>query len=324
MFDAVVILGPTASGKSALSLELARHYKCEIISLDSALIYKGMDIGSAKPSQEERSVCPHHLIDICDPSESYSAANFREDTIKLIGKIKERGALPVICGGTMMYYKALVEGLSPLPSTTNEVRAKVQGIADEHGWPYVHSLLKDIDPIQYEKLAPNDKQRVARALEVYYLTGKAMSSFFGQNKDQCPFNLFELVLLPQDNDRSALRVIIKERFEKMLEQGLIDEVQKLLDRGDLTDDMPAMRCVGYRQVAMYLRNEVSYEQMIELSVIATARLAKHQMTWLRGGLKEDNQSNKIVRHCLNIEDEHKLDKLLKLIGDEPSFNSYRL
>lgn len=323
MFDAVVILGPTASGKSALSLELARNYNCEIISLDSALIYKGMDIGSAKPSKEELSVCPHHLIDICDPAQSYSAANFREDTIRLINEIKQRGALPIICGGTMMYYKALVEGLSPLPSSTAEVRAKVQKIADDKGWPYVHSLLKDIDLVQYEKLAPNDKQRVARALEVYFMTGKAMSSFFGDNKDQCPFNLFEIVLLPQDNDRSALRVMIKERFEKMLEQGLVDEVQKLLDRKDLTDDMPAMRAVGYRQVAMYLRGEVSYEQMIELSVIATARLAKHQMTWLRGGLKENNHSDKIVRHCLAIEDSSKTQKMLDLIAQEQSFTVFK-
>lgn len=322
MFDAVVILGPTASGKSDLSLELAKLYNCEIISLDSALIYRGMDIGTAKPTKEQMSICPHHLIDICDPAQSYSAANFREDTIALIKQIKERNALPVICGGTMMYYKALVEGLSQVPSSTSEVRAQVQSIADEHGWPYVHSLLKDIDPVQYEKLAPNDKQRVARALEVYYLTGKPMSSFFNSPKDQCPFNLFELVLLPRDNDRTQLRVLIKKRFEKMLEQGLLDEVAKLLERQELNADLPSMRSVGYRQAAMYLRHEISYEQMIELSVIATARLAKHQMTWLRGGLKEQN-SEKLERHCLFIEDEHKREHMLHLIAQEASFEAFR-
>ena len=323
MFDAVVILGPTASGKSDLSLQLAKRYNCEIISLDSALIYKGMDIGTAKPSVEERSICPHHLIDICDPAQSYSAANFREDTMALIEQIKARKALPVICGGTMMYYKALVEGLSQVPSSTPQVRSQVQELADKHGWPYVHSLLKDIDTVQYERLAPNDKQRVARALEVYYLTGKPMSSFFTSPKEQCPFKLFELVLLPQDNDRSHLRVMIRKRFEKMLELGFLDEVKQLLERSDLTDDMPSMRSVGYRQAAMYLRNEVSYEEMIELSVIATARLAKHQMTWLRGGLKELSSQDKIVRHCLAIEDEHKCERMLDLIAAEPSFAAFK-
>ena len=164
MCEALVILGPTASGKSALALALSAHYRIEIISLDSALVYQGMDIGSAKPTKEELAICPHHLIDICDPAQSYSAANFRADCIRLVQEIRARGNLPVICGGTMMYYKALVDGLSPVPESTPEVRAQVQALADAHDWPYVHSLLKEIDPESYTRLDPKDKQRVARAL----------------------------------------------------------------------------------------------------------------------------------------------------------------
>lgn len=326
MYEAVVILGPTASGKSALSLEVARHYKCEIISLDSALIYKGMDIGTAKPTLEERSVCPHHLIDICDPAQSYSAANFRSDCIRLVEEIRGRGALPVICGGTMMYYKALVEGLSPLPETDPKVRAQVQAMADDKGWPYVHEQLKDIDPITYQKLAPNDKQRVARAMEVYLMTNKAISSFFSAPKDQCPFSRLEFALLPQDGDRTKLRVLIRQRFEKMIEEGFLDEVKKLAERSDMSDDMPSMRSVGYRQALMYLRNEVSLEEMIELSVIATARLAKHQMTWLRGGLNEEASvsDHQAKRYYLDIEDQNKIDKCLEILSKDESFAPYKL
>lgn len=321
MCEALVILGPTASGKSALGLALTKFYRMEIISLDSALVYRGMDIGSAKPTKDELSLCPHHLIDICDPAQSYSAANFRSDCIRLVQEIRARGNLPVICGGTMMYYKALVDGLSPVPESTQEVRAKVQAIADEHGWPYVHSLLKDIDAPSYQRLDPNDKQRVARALEVYYLTGRAMSSYFDVPKEGCPFSRLEVVLLPQDNDRTKLREIIRQRFMLMLEQGLIDEVKKLYERHDLNDFMPAMRSVGYRQVLMYLKGEVSYEEMIELAVIATARLAKHQMTWLRGGLKDNDETQRLI---VNIEQsaQDKLDAVLKLCAQHPSLQQF--
>lgn len=294
MCEALVILGPTASGKSALALALSAHYRIEIISLDSALVYQGMDIGSAKPTKEELAICPHHLIDICDPAQSYSAANFRADCIRLVQEIRARGNLPVICGGTMMYYKALVDGLSPVPESTPQVRAQVQALADAHDWPYVHSLLKEIDPESYTRLDPKDKQRVARALEVYYLTGRAMSSYFSAPKEGCPFSRLEVVLLPKNNDRTQLRELIRQRFMQMLEQGLIDEVKQLYARHDLNDTMPAMRSVGYRQVLMYLRGEVSYEEMIELAVIATARLAKHQMTWLRGGLKDDDKTQRLI------------------------------
>lgn len=347
MCEALVILGPTASGKSALSLLLAQEFNAEIISLDSALIYKGMDVGTAKPTPQELSICPHHLIDIISPQESYSAANFRQDCIRLVQEIRARGALPIICGGTMMYYKALVDGLSPLPESTPEVRAQVQALAEAEGYPAVHARLEQIDPVLYKKLAPNDKQRVARAYEVYLLTGRAMSSFFAEKKDQCPFTRLELVLLPQDNDRTHLRELIRQRFVAMLEHGLIEETKALLSLG-LDDNSPAMRSVGYRQVAMYLRGEVSYEEMVELGVIATARLAKHQMTWLRGGLKDTKDAAekdganatsasassadggagagslpfKSERHYLTIEDEHKLEQVHAILQQHPKILAY--
>ena len=305
-FDALVILGPTASGKSALALEVAKHVKSEIISLDSALVYKEMDIGTAKPTKEELSLVPHHLISIIDPKESYSAAQFRTDCISLVGKIKERGNLPIICGGTMMYYKALVEGLSSLPETDPLVREKVAKEAEVHGWPYMHAKLETVDPLLFAKLAPNDKQRISRALEVYEMTGKALSSFYEAKKDACPFSLCEFVILP-DNDRKALRDGIRVRFEKMLELGLIDEVKKLKERGDLSLEMPSMRSVGYRQVWEYLDGVYDYDTMIEKAVIATARLAKHQMTWLRGGLKSEN------RTVLDYKDPNNLQKILNKV-----------
>lgn len=288
-FDAVVILGPTASGKSALALETAKRYASEIISLDSALVYKDMDIGTAKPTPEELEAVPHHLISIIDPKESYSAAQFRTDCISLVNDIKARGKLPIICGGTMMYYKALVEGLSDLPETDLKVRAEIAAKAAKHGWPYMHALLEFVDPPLFARLAPNDKQRISRALEVYAMTGKPLTSFYAAKKDACPFSLCEFVILP-DNDRKALREGIRVRFEKMLADGLIDEVRRLKDRGDLSLDMPSMRSVGYRQVWEYLDGVYDYKTMIEKAVIATARLAKHQMTWLRGGLKSAHRT----------------------------------
>ncbi len=287
MDKALVLLGPTASGKSALSLKLAERLKIEIISLDSALVYKGMDIGTAKPTKEELSSVPHHLIGIIDPKDSYSAAQFREDCVRLVSEICSRGALPVICGGTMMYYKALCGGLSDIPPTTPEVREKIAQKAKESGWPKLHESLKTIDPLLFARLSPNDGQRISRALEVYEMTGRPLSSYYALKKDDCPFRRREVLLLATE-DRAALRVQIRKRFMKMLEDGLIDEVKALKDRGDLSLSLPSMRCVGYRQVWEYLDGVYSYEEMIERSVIATAHLAKHQMTWLRGALKQSD------------------------------------
>lgn len=308
MNRAVVILGPTASGKSALSLELARHRKIEIISLDSALIYKGMDIGSAKPSKEELKSVPHHLIDICDPKDSYSAASFREDCISLVDKITLRGAIPVICGGTMMYYKALVEGLSPLPPTDPAVREAIAKEAKEKGWPYMHELLRTIDRPSYEKLNPNDRQRVSRALEVHAMTGRAMSSYFSETRQSCPFERLEFILLPLTDDRTELRKIIRKRFFKMLDDGFVDEVRALMSSGELNPDMPSMRSVGYRQIFEYLKGEYDYDTMVEKSVVATSKLAKHQMTWLRGSLSKDNDA--LIKERLTIGEKDNLKKVL--------------
>ncbi len=305
---ALVILGPTASGKTSLALNLAKHLKIEIISLDSALIYREMDIGTAKPTREELESVPHHLIDICDPAQSYSAANFREDCIRLVDEITKRGALPVICGGTMMYYKALVDGMSPLPQTDPNVREKIASEAQVYGWPKMHERLKDVDPVSYEKLNPNDKQRVSRALEIYEMTGRAMSSFFDTKTDSCPFERLEFILLPKNDDREELRKLIRNRFELMVDNGLIEEVSKLKSRGDLNLDMPSMRCVGYRQVWEYLDGKYDKNEMVEQCVIATAHLAKHQMTWLRGSLSKDQ--NYLVKKRLNIGDPDNLKLVL--------------
>lgn len=283
---ALVILGPTATGKSDLSLKVASVVKSEIISMDSALIYKGMDIGTAKPSKEELASVPHHLIDICDPSESYSAASFAKDCVRLIEQISGRGNLPIICGGTMLYYKALTEGLSPLPETDEKVREKIRIEGETLGWPALHQRLKEIDPPLFEKYSPNDKQRISRALEVYEMTGRPLTSFYAEKTGGCPYPLLEFVLLPPD-DRTALREVIRQRFVKMAEDGgIVDETQALMERGDLNLNMPSMRCVGYRQAWQYLMGGLSYDEFIERGVIATAQLAKHQMTWLRGALKD--------------------------------------
>lgn len=295
---ALVILGPTASGKTSLALSLAASLPIEIISLDSALIYRGMDIGTAKPTRDELAICPHHLIDIIDPAQSYSAAEFRADCIRLVGEICARGRLPVICGGTMMYYKALCDGLSPLPPTDERIRARIAAEAAEKGWPAMHAKLRELDPPLFEKLSPNDRQRVSRALEVIAATGRPMSSFFEKKSDQCPFFREEIVLLPDDG-REILRKRIRERFVQMIEQGFIDEVTALHERGDLSLSLPSMRSVGYRQVWEYLDGTLSYDEMIERAVIATCHLAKHQMTWLRGGLSGDGT---VSRHVMVPED----------------------
>ncbi len=314
MTPAVVIMGPTATGKSALAIELAKAQNGEIISMDSALVYQGMDVGTAKPSLEERAGIPHHLIDICAPSESYSAAAFRSDCLRLIGQIQLRGHLPIICGGTMLYYKALTQGLSPLPATDPNVRARVQEEGERLGWPALHQRLKDIDPPLFAKYAPNDKQRIARALEVYYQTGRAVTSFYAEQGERCPYPLAEFVLLPPD-DRAALRVQIRRRLEHMVEHGLLEEAQMLLNL-HLPATAPALRCVGYRQALEYLKGEVDYPTFMEKAVAATAQLAKHQMTWLRGALKDPS------RIRLSPGDAQNLQIILERLGScRPSQNS---
>lgn len=302
----VAILGPTATGKSDLAIALAREIGGEIISLDSAMVYRYMDIGTAKPSEVERAEVPHHLIDICDPDQLYSAADFRHDCIELVGKISARGRRPIICGGTMMYYKALTEGMSPVPKTNAKTREFVQKEIKEHGIREVHSRLEIVDPLLYGRLHPNDTQRVSRALEVYYMTGRPMSYYLALPRDPCPFAIREFYLLPRE-DRSDVHPIIKERFRAMLDRGLLAEVEQVVQRFSLTLAHASLRCVGYRQAYEHLCGQYDYEEMVNRAVIATAHLAKHQMTWLRGSLA--NTSRNGVQ--LEIGNEGNLETVMK-------------
>lgn len=273
------LMGPTASGKTALALALAEQHNGEIISVDSALIYRGMDIGSAKPSAEELARGPHRLIDIRDPSESYSAADFRTDAIAEIEQIVAMGKTPVLVGGTMMYFKALLEGLSPLPAADERIRAEIQAQADTLGWESLHQQLQLIDPISAARIHPNDPQRLSRALEVYRISGKNMTELTQTKSAPLPYDVMQFAIAP--SDRKVLHKLIAQRFEIMLQQGFIDEVAALKARGDLHLDLPSMRCVGYRQCWQHLDGEFDYDTMVEKAVAATRQLAKRQLTWLR-------------------------------------------
>jgi tRNA dimethylallyltransferase len=276
--DAVLLLGPTACGKSALAMHLAREIPLEIVSIDSAQIYRGMDIGTAKPSAAERAEVPHHLLDLRDPSEPYSAADFVRDAVRVIGEIDARGKLPLVVGGTMLYAKALREGLSALPAADSEVRARIEARAKEHGWPALHAELARLDPATAARLPPNDSQRIQRALEVIELTGLPLSQL--QNAPQRPpLELATIALLP--NDRVELHRRIEQRFDAMLAAGFIDEVRALMARGDLDPDLPALRSVGYRQAWRHLLGETTFEEFRAAGIAATRQLAKRQMTWLR-------------------------------------------
>lgn len=272
-------MGPTASGKTALALELAEKHNCEIISVDSALIYRGMDIGSAKPSAEELARGPHRLIDIRDPAESYSAADFRTDALAEIEQIISLGKTPLLVGGTMMYFKALQEGLSPLPSANEAIRAEIQAEADTKGWEQLHAQLRAIDPVSAERIHPNDPQRLSRALEVYRICGKSLTELTQIKSAPLPYDVVQFAIAPRE--RKVLHDLIAQRFRLMLQQGFIDEVTQLKTRSDLHLDLPSMRCVGYRQCWQYLNGEFDYDTMVEKAVAATRQLAKRQLTWLR-------------------------------------------
>ena len=276
---ALVILGPTASGKSALSLELAKRFPVEIISMDSALVYRGMDIGTAKPTLEERAVCPHHLIDIRDIGESYSAADFLEDAVRLVKEIRARGRYPLIVGGTMLYAKALRDGINKMPSTSPEVRMAVASEAETLGWPAMHAQLAEVDPQTAARLSPNDSQRIGRALEVYRMTGRPLSAFHAEASKAPPFETLTVGLLPQD--RKALHQRIEERFDLMLADGFLDEMRQLMQREDYDPESPAMRAVGYRQAIDFLEGRTDWAGFHLAGVAATRQLAKRQMTWMR-------------------------------------------
>ncbi len=307
---AVAIMGPTASGKTAAALAIARTRPVEIISVDSALVYRGMDIGTAKPSPEELAAVPHHLIDIIDPLEAYSVMQFREDAIRLVGEISARGALPLLVGGTMMYFKGLTDSLDELPTADPALRAQLDAEAAQIGWPGMHARLRTLDPVTAERLKPNDAQRINRALEIIALTGKPMSELLGKReKPELPFDLISFALEP--SDRAVLHQRIAQRFDAMLgerdDEGLVAEVARLRARGDLTPALPSIRCVGYRQTWDYLEGKIDRAELRELGIIATRQLAKRQITWLRA------MPERIVIDCLGTDPTGELmDRLAQL------------
>ncbi|WP_105258149.1 MULTISPECIES: tRNA (adenosine(37)-N6)-dimethylallyltransferase MiaA [unclassified Pseudoalteromonas] len=276
----IFLMGPTASGKTDLAIELCKHFDTEVISVDSALVYKGMDIGTAKPNAEELAKAPHRLIDIIDPAESYSMADFRSDALAHIKELHAQGKVPLLVGGTMMYFKGLLEGLSPLPEADEAVRAELEKEAKEQGWPALHQKLQQIDPQAAAKINANDSQRINRALEVYRISGKTMTEL-QQNKAQAlDFPVYQFAIAP--SDRKVLHQRIEKRFKIMLEQGFENEVLSLYNRDDLHPDLPSIRCVGYRQMWDYIAGEIDYDEMVFRGIAATRQLAKRQLTWLRG------------------------------------------
>jgi len=279
------LLGPTASGKTAAALAFAAASArpVEIISVDSALVYREMDIGTAKPTADERAAARHHLIDIIDPAGSYSAAQFRADALRLTGEIVARGHVPLLVGGTMLYYKALTQGLNDLPSADAGTRAALDADAAREGWPALHARLASVDPQTAARLAPNDSQRIQRALEVFMLSGQPMSALLAAPRvvdDEAPYRFVPVALEP--SDRAVLHARIAARFDAMLAGGFIDEVKRLRARGDLNLSMPSMRCVGYRQAWEYLDGATGYDEMRDKGIFATRQLCKRQLTWLRG------------------------------------------
>ena len=277
---AIFLMGPTASGKTDLAIQLHQQLPVEVISVDSALIYRGMDIGTAKPSKAELALAPHRLINICDPAESYSAANFRTDALREMQEISAQGKIPLLVGGTMLYYKALLEGLSPLPSADDKVRSEIEAKAALIGWGGLHQELSKIDPISAQRINPNDSQRINRALEVFYLTGKTLTQLTAQKGEALPYDILQFAIAPEQ--REVLHLRIEQRFHKMIELGFQQEVEKLYRRPDLNENLPSIRCVGYRQMWEYLRGDYDHDEMVFRGICATRQLAKRQITWLRG------------------------------------------
>ncbi|MCC2597395.1 tRNA (adenosine(37)-N6)-dimethylallyltransferase MiaA [Pusillimonas sp. MFBS29] len=277
----ICLAGPTAAGKSAATLALAQRWPIEVIVMDSATIYRGMDIGTAKPSKQEQAVMPHHLLDILDPAERYSAAQFQSHASQLIRQIQERGNRPLICGGTMLYYKALREGLNELPAADPVIRAEIDREAQNCGWPELHRQLSVFDPETAARLAPNDSQRLQRAIEIYRSSGRPMSAWLADARPRQENQQKFVTLSLEPSDRLALHARIATRYHTMLEAGLLEEVRTLHARPDLNVGLPSVRCVGYRQLWDHLDGRISIEQAIEQAVAATRQLAKRQLTWLR-------------------------------------------
>jgi tRNA dimethylallyltransferase len=303
---AFALLGPTASGKSRLALELAEKRPVEIVSVDSALVYRGMDIGTAKPTPAERSRVPHHLIDLIDPEHAYSTGRWRTDAIHAVMDILQRNRIPLLVGGTMLYYRALVAGLDLLPQGDPELRKEIDGEAARRGWPALHAELEKVDPKSAHRLKPGDSQRIQRALEVWRLTGKPLSSLQGVSKQKLPFKMKSFALVP--SDREQLHRKIEQRFDAMLQAGFVKEVENLRRERKLTAGMPSMRCVGYRQAWEFLEGKISENEMRDRALAATRQLAKRQLTWLRsfpdlvrldaGGAKDSAAAFELLLHEL--------------------------
>lgn len=306
---AICLMGPTASGKTDLAIEIAEYLPCDIVSVDSALVYRGMDIGSAKPDAETLRRAPHRLIDIRDPSEAYSAAEFRADAIAEMNDIVAAGRIPLLVGGTMLYFKVLREGIANMPAGDQAVRDRIQADADRVGWAALHERLQSVDPVAAEKIHPNNPQRLMRALEVYEISGMPLGEHWLQQEKfvaDLPCKLFQFAIVP--DDRAVLHARIEQRFMQMLDQGFVGEVRGLFDRGDLHKDLPALRAVGYRQVWEYLEGELGYDEMIFRGVVATRNLAKRQLTWLRGWSE---------LNILPFKEQKNLDKVLNVVNFTP-------
>ena len=302
---AICLLGPTAAGKTALAIEIVQRLPCEIINVDSAQIYRGMDIGTGKPDAATLARAPHRLIDILDPAQAYSVSQFRDDALREMADIRDSGMVPLLVGGTMMYFKALRDGLAPMPAASEEVRAGILTLAERDGWGAVHARLAEIDPSSAARIHPNDPQRLQRALEVYLVSGRSMTEWHQQGDDQVALQPFDLHFVSvQPTLRSVLHERIAARFQQMLSDGLVTEVEGLYHRGDLDLAMPSMRAVGYRQVWQYLAGEYSFDAMREKGIIATRQLAKRQVTWMR--------SWNALRN-FDSENPETVDQLLKLI-----------
>ncbi|MDQ3185748.1 MAG: tRNA (adenosine(37)-N6)-dimethylallyltransferase MiaA [Pseudomonadota bacterium] len=314
---AIFLMGPTASGKSSVALEIAKYLPVEIISVDSAQVYRHMNIGTAKPDVKSMRAVPHHLINLLEPQQRYSAAQFRGDALAAMGTITERGNIPLLVGGTMLYFRALLEGLSELPSADADIRMAIETRAEANGWPAMHKELQRLDPPTAARIQPTDSQRIQRALEVCYLTNMPMSEILKNPRhSNLPYRVISIALIPRD--REVLHQRIAHRFDDMLRLGLIDEVRAIRDKFCLNSESPSMRCVGYRQVWMYLNGEAGLEKMREMALAATRQLAKRQLTWLRP-MKEVKEFDCLAENLLGQVREHLLETDLQVrLAQNPS------